>query len=158
MRKFVRSVIIAVCAIALMPQFATAQTVDPMAEEQQIRALDEQWVAAVAGQDAAATAAFYAEDGAILPPGSPIAAGREAIAAVWAGFFKLPGFKLAFAPTLVSVASAGDLAYDIGTYTLGFEGEQGPVQDQGKYVVVWKKVDGAWKVAADIFNSDGAAP
>jgi hypothetical protein len=28
------------------------------------------------------------------------------------------------------------------------------VKDEGKYVVAWKKVDGAWKVAADIFNSN----
>jgi hypothetical protein len=26
--------------------------------------------------------------------------------------------------------------------------------DTGKYVVVWRKVGGEWKAAADIFNSD----
>ena len=29
-----------------------------------------------------------------------------------------------------------------------------PLTDTGKYVVVWRKIDGKWKAAADIFNSD----
>jgi uncharacterized protein (TIGR02246 family) len=130
---------------------------DSAAEEQQIRALDEEWVAAVARKDAAASAAFYAEDGAILPPNGPLAKGREAIAAVWQGLFGLANFDLTFAPTEVHVSSAADLAYEIGTYALSFSGDHGPVNDRGKYVVVWKKDDGAWKVVADIFNSNGAS-
>lgn len=139
------------------PLPALAQTADLAAEEQNIQTLDEQWVATVAKKDAAATADFYAADGAILPPDAPLAQGREAIAAVWQSLYDLPDFQLTFAPTQIVVAQAGDVAYDIGTYSLGFSGDQGPVSDQGKYVVVWKRVDGAWKVAADIFNSNGAA-
>jgi len=33
-----------------------------------------------------------------------------------------------------------------------------PLGDQGKYVVVWKKLHGEWKVLADIFNSDRTSP
>ena len=57
-----------------------------------------------------------------------------------------PGFDLSFAPEQIVVSSSGDMAMDRGTYRLGPE--------TGKYVVVWRKVDGDWKVAADIFNSD----
>jgi uncharacterized protein (TIGR02246 family) len=130
---------------------------DQAAEEQQIRALDEQWVAAAARKDAAASAGFYAEDGAILPPNGPLAKGRAAIAAVWQGLFGMAGFDPTFAPTEVHVASAEDLTYEIGTHALSFDGGQGPVKDQGKYVVVWKKAGGAWQVAADIFNSNEAS-
>lgn len=52
-------------------------------------------------------------------------------------------------------ASSGDMAYEIGTYTLSFKGDKGPVQDKGKYVVVWKNTGGHWRAAADIFNSNG---
>jgi len=65
--------------------------------------------------------------------------------------------NLTFAPTSIVVASGGDMAYDIGTYNLSFDSDKGPVKDAGKYVVVWKKVDGDWKVAAGIFNSNGPA-
>ena len=148
--------ILVACAMVMASHAASAQNVDLAAEADAIRALDVEWVAAVAAQDAAATAAFYAPDGAILPTGSPMAQGTDAVAAVWQGLFELPGFVLTFEPTFIEVSAAGDLAYDIGTYALSFDSDQGPVQDNGKYVVVWKKVDGVWKVAADIFNSNGA--
>jgi uncharacterized protein (TIGR02246 family) len=128
---------------------------DSKAEEQRIRDLDVKWVAAVAAKDAEATAAFYADDGRIMPQNAPASEGPAAVAEVWKGFFQLQDFALTFEPTHIAVAEAGDIAYDIGTYSLAFTGEKGPVQDVGKYVVVWKKVGGGWKVAADIFNSNG---
>ena len=130
---------------------------DVAAEEAKIRDLDKKWVAAVGAKDATASANFYAVDGVIMPAGAPIAQGRSAIASVWKGFLGLKNFDLTFAPSEVTIASSGDIAYEIGTYALGFDGDKGPVKDVGKYVVVWKKVEGAWQVAADIFNSDGAA-
>lgn len=145
---------LAVLALAVTLALPT-RAADPAAEEQAIRALDAQWLEAVQRKDAAATAAFYAEDGAIMPSGAPASVGREAVAAAWAGFFGMPGFKLTFAPTRVVVAQSGDVAWEIGTYELGFDAEGGPVTDKGKYVVTWQKVDGAWLVGADIFNSDG---
>jgi len=30
--------------------------------------------------------------------------------------------------------------------------------DKGKYIVIWKKVDGEWKYYRDIFNSDLPIP
>ncbi len=90
-------------------------------------------------------------------PGAPIAEGRPAIAAAWGGFYKLANFELAFAPTRITIAQSGDVAFEVGTYSLAFDGDQGRVQDKGKYVVAWKKAGGAWKAAADIFNSNGAA-
>ena len=68
-------------------------------------------------------------------------------------------FLLTFSPTKINVSSSQDMAYEIGTNALGFRGDKGLVQKKGKYVVVWKKVGGTWKAAADIFkiNSDGPA-
>jgi uncharacterized protein (TIGR02246 family) len=134
-----------------------AARADMSADEQKIRALDQQWVAAVQAKDAAASAGFYAADGALLAQNAPIAKGSAAVAAAWQGLLGMKNIDLTFAPTEVTVSAGGDLAYDIGTYALSFDGDKGPVKDVGKYVVVWKKVDGQWKVAADIFNSDGAA-
>ncbi|PTM97590.1 uncharacterized protein (TIGR02246 family) [Mycoplana dimorpha] len=123
--------------------------------KQQIMNNDEAWLNAVAANDPKAIAAFYAEDGAILAPGMPIAKGRDAVEAAWKGFVGMKDFSLTFSPSLVDVAQSGDLAYEIGTYELGYSTDK-PVHDRGKYVVVWKKSDEDWKVMADIFNSDGA--
>jgi uncharacterized protein (TIGR02246 family) len=155
MRRLFLFGLFVVCLFAVSPQASFAEDVDLAAEEAAIRALDVAWVEAVAAKDAAATADFYATDGAIMPAGAPMAEGHDAVAGVWQSLFDLPGFSLTFAPTTVTVAESGDMAYDIGTYALGFDGDEGRIEDNGKYVVVWTKEGGEWKVAADIFNSNG---
>src|SRR5215468_9910753 len=141
---------------SLLLTLDTAVRADMSADEQTIRALDQKWVAAVQAKDATASAGFYAPDGAMLPADGPIARGTAAITDGWKGILGLKNLKLTFAPTQVTIANGGDMAYEIGTYELSFDGDKGPVKDVGKYVVVWKKVGGDWKVAADIYNSDGA--
>jgi uncharacterized protein (TIGR02246 family) len=132
------------------------ETVDRQAEAEKIRELSRQWVEAVKAGDIETIAGMYTEDGLIMPSGAPQAQGPEAAGAVWAGMMELPDFSLDFTPTTIEVAEAGDMAYDIGTYRLAFTSEDGPVEDVGKYVVVWVKESDEWKAAADIFNSDGA--
>lgn len=140
----------------LLMTLGTAARSDTAADELAIRELDQKWLAAAQARDATASAGFYATDGALLPADAPIAQGTQAIIAAWQGIFGMKNAKLTFAPTQVTVASAGDVAYEIGTYEFSFDGDKGPVKDVGKYVVVWKKIGGDWKVTADIFNSDGA--
>ena len=48
-------------------------------------------------------------------------------------------------------------AYDIGRYRITMKEEGRPVAFEGKYVVVWKVQDGAWKAAVDIDNDSGPA-
>lgn len=157
-----KKVLIAFAVIGSVAVLATVQRTEARsaatAAEHRIRAIDKKWVAAVATKDPKVVVAFYAEDGAILPPGAPLAEGHDAIAKVWQGFFQLEDFSLTFAPLKIDVASNADMAYEIGTYSLSFRGDKGAVRDNGKYVVVWKKEKGAWKAAADIFNSNGATP
>jgi uncharacterized protein (TIGR02246 family) len=140
----------------LLLTLGTAARSDTAADELTIRELDQKWLAAAQARDATASAGFYATDGALLPADGPIAQGTQAIIAAWRGILGMKNAKLTFAPTQVTVAGAGDMAYEIGTYEFSFDGDKGPVKDVGKYVVVWKTIGGDWKVAADIFNSDGA--
>ncbi|MFO0997441.1 MAG: DUF4440 domain-containing protein [Alphaproteobacteria bacterium] len=128
---------------------------DPAAEEQKIRAASTQWASVVGTKDAKAVVDFYAPDGVMMPAGAASIEGRDALTAAWQDLMAQPGFALSFETTKVGVAKSGDLAYETGTYELAFDGTDGPVKDKGKYTVVWKKVDGNWKAAVDIFNSDG---
>ena len=126
------------------------------ASEQAIRNTNAQWLRLIEDGKAAAVAQLYAPDGAIMPPGAPKAQGAAAIEKVWSGLMASPGFKLTFKADDITVAEGGDMALDRGTYRLDLGGPNGPTQDVGKYVVVWRNIGGTWKVAADIFNSDGA--
>ncbi|QKG72721.1 SgcJ/EcaC family oxidoreductase [Erythrobacter mangrovi] len=131
-----------------------AASADPAAEEAAIRVKIAQWLDLIKAKDAAAIAQMYAEDGAFMPPNAPIGKGRAAIEQNWAAMMGAPGFDLTFAPEQIIVASSGDMALDRGTYRLVVAPEGTEQIDTGKYVVVWRKVDGDWKAAADIINSD----
>jgi uncharacterized protein (TIGR02246 family) len=132
-----------------------ARQADTAAEERVIRELDRKWVQAVAAKDTMAIGNFYAEDGEFLPHGGPRVTGRAAVRSAWAQFLKAPNLSLTFEPAKVVVSSAGDLAYETGTYTLSMDGPKGQrVEDTGKFVVAWKRVGNEWKAALDIFNSD----
>ncbi|MGX9431803.1 MULTISPECIES: YybH family protein [Bradyrhizobium] len=144
---------IAVCAdkAAALPVRA-----DLSADEQKIRELGQKWDAAVRAKDAVACAGFYASDGAMLNANAPLARGTVAITAAWQRLLSMRNVNLTFASTQLIVSNDGDMAYDVGTYELSFDDNKGMVKDVGKYVTVWTKVGGEWKVAADISNSDGA--
>jgi len=122
-------------------------------EARMIREASARWLAAVGTRDAARVAPYYAEDGVFLVPNAPLARGREAVQAVWAQLLSAPNLELAWTPTSIEVAQAADMAYEVGSYRLAMDAPNGHVEDDGKYVVVWRKTAEGWTVAADIFNS-----
>jgi uncharacterized protein (TIGR02246 family) len=147
------------CQVADKPANDAAATnstvaVDAGAEEQAIRGEVDRWLQLVKAKDAKGIAQLYAEDGAVMPPNAPIGKGHAAIEQTWAGMMGTPGFDLTFVPDQIVVSSSGDMALDRGTYRLKVAPNGTAQTDTGKYVVVWRKIDGKWKAAADIFNSD----
>ncbi len=135
-------------------QATTAAAVDTAADEQAIRGHVDRWLQLVKAKDAAGISQIYTEDGAVMAPNAPIGKGRAAIQQTWASMMGTPGFDLTFAPEQIVVAGSGDMALDRGTYRMTIAPGGKPQRDTGKYVVVWRKVGGDWKAAADIFNSD----
>ena len=127
---------------------------DSAAADQAIRAHVDRWLQLVKAKDAAGIAQLYTEDGAVMPPNAPIGKGRGAIEKTWASMMQTPGFDLTFTPEQILVSSSGDMALDRGTYRLSVAPGGRQLTDTGKYVVVWRKMGGDWKAAADIFNSD----
>ena len=132
----------------------SAAVVDTAGDKQAIRGQVDRWLQLVKAKDAAAIAALYADDGAVMPPNAPIGKGRAAIQQTWASMMQTPGFDLTFVPEQIVISSSGDMALDRGTYTLKVAPAGGTQTDTGKYVVVWRKIDGDWKAVADIFNSN----
>jgi uncharacterized protein (TIGR02246 family) len=132
----------------------TAARSDAAADEQAIRGNVDRWLQLVKAKDAPSISQLYTDDGAVMPPNGPIGKGQAAIQQTWASMLQTPGFDLTFAPEQIIIAQAGDMALDRGTYRLTVAPGGKPQHDTGKYVVVWRKVGGSWKAAADIFNSD----
>jgi uncharacterized protein (TIGR02246 family) len=147
-----------ILAAAVAAACATTPRVDVASEESAIRALNRQMEQAVASKNVDAVARLYAADAVFMPPNAPPVRGQAAIREYWAEAIKLPNASLTLAPMDIDVATSGDLATDVGTYTFSFTGEQGPVNDRGKYIVEFGKVGTEWKITNDIFNSDLPIP
>ena len=120
-----------------------------------IHRLDAEFMKSASARNAGALVkAFYAPDAVLMPPNHGAVEGREKIAGFLQGLIDsgLTSIKL----DTTTVASAGDLAYGQGRYTLNLAPPGGsPVQDVGKYVVVYRRqANGSWRAVSDIFNSD----
>jgi len=89
-------------------------------------------------------------------PALPPIQGAKAVVETWKAWGALPNVTITFGTQRVEAAASGDLAYDYGGYNFAFDSDQGPFAEEGKYIVVWKKINGAWMVAADIFNNNSA--
>jgi ketosteroid isomerase-like protein len=122
-------------------------------DEKAIRDLDTAWSEAAGKMDLKRVVGFYAPDGSVVWPDHPAAHGTAAIRGRWAELFKTtPGLFLKFEPERIVVAADHDLASDFGVVHFGFDTPNGPQRETGKYVVVWRREKGRWKVLYDCYN------
>lgn len=134
------------------PAAGPAATADTRAaDEEAIRAADLAWSKASGSKDAAAMAAFYAENAVLMAPMAPAVKGRDAIQQAVTAMMQDPNFALSFAPTKIVVAKSGDQAYELGDFQLTVSAKKGkPNTLKATYVVVWgKQMDGSWKALVD---------
>jgi len=135
-------------AIPLLLFTATAQAGSVKSE---IEAANQKFGAAYAKGDAASIAALYTPHATVFPPGSDMVTGREGIQKVWAGAIK-SGLKITSLRT-ISVEQYGNAAREIGRFTAESPNAQKEITKlDGKYVVVWKRVNGTWMLDSDIWN------
>jgi len=135
-----------------------APAAKPAGAADAIRRLDAEFMKAGNAKNAAALVkAFYATDAVLMPPNHAAVEGHDKIQGFLQGLMDggLTSIKL----ETTTVASAGDLAYGRGRYTLSLSPPgEAPVQDVGKYIVVYRRQpNGAWRAVSDIFNSDQPA-
>ena len=112
-----------------------------------------EWAAAYNAKDAAKLAGFYTEDAVVMPPNLPMVKGRAAIEAHFKGEFQQGFTNLKLTP--MESAISGSQGFEAGTGTVTVAGGR---TENGKYLVVFKQVGGAWKIAYDINNADQPSP
>ncbi len=116
-----------------------------------IMELEREWSRKFGEKDVAWIVGIHLLDARQFPPNAAPAVGTEAIRAAWQAMADTEGMKLEWEPIAVKVSSGGDMAYDYGRGTLTTpDGKAGPV----KYVVIWERHEGTWKVAVDMFSPD----
>ena len=133
--------------------------VDIAAETEAVRARSEGIAAAEAAFDVAAALTFWAEDAIAQGAGMPQIQGKQAIGDLYRQYFESGQLKeFSGTTSYLNVSAAGDLAYEYGVNRFVLAGSEGDLVDMGKYLAVWKKIDGEWLVAALSFTSDAPAP
>jgi ketosteroid isomerase-like protein len=146
-RQRVFTALAGVLVFAACAQPASGPTVDLAAEEQAVRDASMAWLAAVQARDFATASANFATDGISFAEHQDPLVGPAAIQAdTEARWAETPDASVSWSIDRVIMAASGDLAVELGTYTFSNEGEE----DTGQYVTTWRKIAGAWKVAADI--------
>jgi ketosteroid isomerase-like protein len=96
---------------------------------------------------------IMAEDIVIQAPNMPQLKGLEAARNFYKEFFKIL-VSIEGGSIEIIVSESGDMAWDYGWNRAVYKGPDGPIEDEGKYLEVWKKTDGKWKIAAVSFSSD----
>jgi uncharacterized protein (TIGR02246 family) len=139
--------------IALLSLTAAACAQSPVPEPFPQAAVDA-LIERFAAHDAAGVASFYTEDAVMMPPDSEPLTGRAAIQEFFARTNApgTPPVEFATVETLV----LGDHAWRQGSFRVEGPGTDAPVS--GKFVELWKKVDGAWLLHRDIWNANAPRP
>ena len=104
----------------------------------------------LAKNDSVGFANSYTEDAKFMEHNLPALVGRAAIQSFWSKFMIAGGNDI----QLNTLEVWGDAATitEEGLYEL--KSNKGAVLGKGKYIVIWKSVNGKWLIHRDISNSD----
>jgi ketosteroid isomerase-like protein len=100
--------------------------------------------------DSVGLAAAYSTDGALMLNNMPSVKGKENLTKVWGGFMNagIGGIEL----NTLEVWGDENFITEEGLFIT--KSKEGAQLDKGKYLVIWKKEDGKWKLHRDLSNSD----
>jgi uncharacterized protein (TIGR02246 family) len=144
------------CACIYLSGCTQTPPVDTRAEADALRSIEGQWVAAIKAKDIDKIVSLYAPEAVAMDPNAAISAGHQAIRKAYESWLadSLVSRTLSETVEAVEVSASGDLAYTRGTNRYSQNAPKGIVDYVGKWVSVYKKIDGKWRVIVDIGNSD----
>ena len=116
----------------------------------EIAAVNRMFEEAAGKGDLETLASLYTKDAVCLPPDGPFVRGRDNIKQMWASIAQQIGLKSVKLET-VDLEVAGETAHEVGEAQLTLASGTAVA----KYVVVWKKADGQWRLHRDIWNTKG---
>jgi len=110
-----------------------------------------QWVEAWDKADASLIASLFANDGVMLGRNGKLFKGPAQILDRMKTVLEGAGKGAKATVTTVDLWLDGETAYETGTYTYKFQDNGKPVNDEGRYITIWKRQsDGSWKMASDM--------
>jgi uncharacterized protein (TIGR02246 family) len=138
-------------SILACTQKSATPKVDFKAEEQAVRELSMKWLELNRNHDFEAIAALFTDDGIVYRQNQEPKIGFKAIKDfLILDFEQNPRAVSDWTTDRVEITATGDLAIEYGSWKDTGRGPDGKADDQGKYVTLYHKVNGTWKVTTDI--------
>ena len=150
--------VVPVALVLALPRAARSQPSVTTRAEAAVRAAADAWTSAAAAHDGNRMGEFFAEDAFVMYPRPVATIGRAANRDAWVEFFKHPKANHPVTTDSVVVAASGDLAYTQGRWALSYDGAQGPVRAGGRYIAIWRPIQGAWRIVALSANEHRPPP
>ena len=144
---------ISALVLACVPLVTFALQSQEKAQEQALAGTTEAWEKAFNSGDFAAIARMMTSDACLLPPNGEKVCGAAAIEGFWKAASPT-GAKMELRED--EAETSGSLGFKTGTWRM--LSAEGAELDHGKYVEVWKRVDGAWRLHRDTWNSSRPLP
>jgi ketosteroid isomerase-like protein len=127
---------------------------DPRAEAEAIQERSHQWTSAIVSRDVDGILQCYAPDAVQMQSGFPALVGHDAIRAWYRTWITDTTLSYSASTIGIEVAASLDLAYERGTYSFSESIPNGRVKEVGKYVTIWRKIQGKWKAVVDTGTPD----
>lgn len=149
MKKIVLSVFVVSSLFACKSNSETKPAFDLTAAKSEIEAANHNYEVLCSKTDSVGLATeCYTVDAKLMNPNEETAVGRKAIQSVFAGIMNagITGIKIQTAEIWGDencITEEGTLAINI---------KDGTVVGKGKYLVLWKKEDGKWKIHRDAYS------
>lgn len=134
------------------PSGETEVALDMEAIRAEIQAMEDAYATAYSAGDASAVMSYYADDAVSMPANEPSALGKAAIMASIQKSIDERKSPTTQAYEVVDLYAEGDLLVETGRSTT--KDSTGTVINTGKYMSIFKKVDGKYICIRDISNSD----
>ncbi|MGE5352623.1 MAG: YybH family protein [Acidobacteriota bacterium] len=142
--------------ILCLPSFLYGQgNIDQV--KSKIKQMNEQWANYDKTGNYQAVLDFYADDAIVMPPNAKMLRGKDALKSHLEERIKDVERFINEEFNTQDVMGENNLFVEIGTYkqTIQKKNLSNPVNDEGKYVTVWKMMpDGNLKIMVDISNTD----
>lgn len=150
MKKIILSIALAMVLFACNKATESKSEFDLANAKKEIEAANKNIAELLAKNDSVGFANSYTEDAKFMEHNLPALEGRAAIQSFWSKFMNAGANKI----KLSTLEVWGDNATitEEGLYEL--KSNEGATLGKGKYIVIWKSINGKWLIHRDISNSD----
>ena len=147
------AVLLASVLAAAFAERASAQGAAAGADEAAIAEFNRRYLKAINDGDIDALASLTTEGHMMIASGGPPLTGKQALVDAMTRAFQTTDFDESWAPQETVVS--GDLAYQRGTFVVVSKPHAGGTESRitGNFLRIYRKVDGAWFMVRDSFNS-----